>query len=533
MLVSAAIAAVLILANLAMPHRLRLIGVAILLVPQLYLPGLPISIAVLWTVLTCVAGLATRGRSRPTSPLLVILDLLIAITALSLLWALPSGTHLGIVTVCIGVLFLLWLREVMMLARDDPGLLDTMMKWAVPGIAVQAVLVIVFRVSPMLEQRFLASWVGTLTVGPAAEHIFTDSPANVLAESKAGGFFVNGNVASLFGCVAAVLLCVVARRTMRRWPYAFAALSVAGAVCTGSKSAFIIGSGLTLVIIYLPYLRRIPAVLVAVAAVIVVPLALEPATGLIERIAPTFYAAADLSYGTRAQLWSRAVQMFLESPILGTGFGGWAERVGRVGSRTDLPPHNVIVAAWAYSGILAAVLAVVFMVVAIAFGLRVVASQRTIYDRRTAAFALCGITWAFLHGMGDNTALYGDRQSMILIAIAYGYLFAMRWETGHGEIADATAGLAEARTTPPHRRTARRPALEGRRGGPGPLRRAGTHRVVRTATSGMRRRPTRRLPERLDVRGPRLGRWRISPSQRRQRSVPRRGRGVREGADRA
>ena len=91
MLLGAALAVVMVVINLAMPHRLRLIGVAVLLFPQFYIPGFPISLATLWTVLTCAAGLITRGRSRAGSPLVGIFGLFVAVTAFSLLWALPAG----------------------------------------------------------------------------------------------------------------------------------------------------------------------------------------------------------------------------------------------------------------------------------------------------------------------------------------------------------------------------------------------------------------------------------------------------------
>lgn len=451
MLVGVSIGVVLVLANLAMPHRMRLIGVAILLVPQLYLPGLPASVAVLWTLMTCLAGLTARGRARADSPLVVIIGLFIAAIGVSLLWALPSGIDLGLVTVVFGVVFLLWLREVIVLARDDPKLLDTIVLWTVPGVAVQSLLAIIFQVSPEIEERFLRSWLAAITVGPAAQHLYIDVPNNVIAPDKSGGFFVNGNVASLFGGVAALILCVAARRTMNRWLYVFAALSLAGSVFTGSKSVLIIGAGCAIVLLFLPHMRRGPAVLVALPIVLLMPVAFDLLTSFLERVAPTFYTASGSSYGERERLWTRAAQMFQESPLMGLGFGGWVEQVGRIGSRSDLPPHNVLIATWAYSGIVAAVLAVVFMVAAIAFGLRVVAAQPTIRDRRTAAFALCAIIWVFLHGMGDNTALYGDRQGMILVAVAFGYLYAMDRDRQESAeiVSDETRGTAAISVEPP------------------------------------------------------------------------------------
>jgi O-antigen ligase len=430
-LASVGIAVVMLIANLAMPHRMRLIGVAVLLIPQFYLPGLPASLAVLWTVMTCLAGLAARGRSSAGSPLVVILGLLIAVTAVSLLWALPSGMRLGIATVQFGVVFVLWLREMIVVAKDDSELLDAVVLWSVPGLALQSVLSIVFQVNPAIEEQFLRSRLAATTVGPAAAHLYSDLPNNVLDPQKSGGFFVNGNVASLFGGVAALLLCVAARRTMRRWLYAFAALALTGSIFTGSKSALIIGAGCALVILFLPHIRKGSAVVAAISIVLLTPLAFSLLTGVVGNVAPMFYSASGSSYGARERLWSRAAQMFQETPILGPGFGGWVEQIGKVGSRSDIPPHNVLVATWAYSGIVAVVLAVVFIVAAIAFGLRVVAAQTTIRDRRTAAFAVSAIAWTFIHGMGDNTALYGDRQTMILIAVAFGYLYSMMRDRQH------------------------------------------------------------------------------------------------------
>ncbi|MGX9789841.1 O-antigen ligase family protein [Mycobacterium sp. MMS18-G62] len=425
-----------LIANLAMPHRMRLIGVAILLIPQLYLPGLPVSLAVLWTLMTCLTGMTAHGRSRSGSSIVMILGFLIAVTAVSLLWALPSGLRLGVTTVLFGVVFLLWLREMIVVARDESELLDTVVLWSVPGVALQSVLSIAFQINPAIEEQFLRSRLAAITVGPAAAHLYTDLPNNVLDPHKSGGFFVNGNVASLFGGVAALLLCVAARRTMHHWLYAFAALSFAGSIFTGSKSVVFIGAGAALVVMFLPHMRKGSAVLIALSVVLSLPLVFPLLTSVVERIAPTFYANSDFSYGARERLWSRAAQMFQETPILGPGFGGWVEQIGKIGSRSDLPPHNVLVATWAYSGIVAVVLAVVFIVAAIAFGIRVVAAQPTVRDRRNAAFALSAIAWVFIHGMGDNTALYGDRQTMILIAVAFGYLYSMVQDRQQGLVSD-------------------------------------------------------------------------------------------------
>ena len=94
-------------------------------------------------------------------------------------------------------------------------------------------------------------------------------------------------------------------------------------------------------------------------------------------------------------------------------------------NRPDMPPHNFIIAAWANSGFPAALAAAGFIVVTILFCLRVASSQQTRRDRRTAVIALCVVGWVFLHGMADNTYVYGEQRTMFLFALAIGFLYAM------------------------------------------------------------------------------------------------------------
>jgi O-antigen ligase len=424
MLVGAGIAVLMLFANLAMSHRSRLIGVAILLVPQFYIPGFPVSLAVIWIILTCLAGLTARGRSSADSPLVVIAGLFVLMTATSILWAVPTGVYDGTVNVAYGVVFVLWLREVIVLARDEPGTLDTIVSWTGPGVALQALLAIIFQLSPVVESRFLRSPIAVVTMGPKVVNLFTNEQNNVLDPTKSGGFFVNGNVASLFGGVAALLLWVAARRCANRWLYVIAALSIVGAAFTGSKTAASVGVGVGLVILLVPQMLKASAAVVGWSMVLVAPAVFYMATAFLQWFIPTFFTA-DFSLGSRERLWTRAAEVIQDSPILGLGFGGWEEQIGRIGSFAALPPHNYFIAAWVNSGLLAAVLVVAFVVVAIAFGLRAAVAQHTARDRRTAVIALCAMGWVFIHGMADNTAMYGDRQTMILFALTIGYLYAM------------------------------------------------------------------------------------------------------------
>lgn len=454
MLLGMAIAALTVILNVVMPHRVRLIGAALLVVPQIWIPGLPqvelATVAVIWTLTTCLAGLVdARRRPRADSPLVAIMSVFVVVTAVSLTWALPSGIDNGVSAVVRGVVFLLWLREVIVVAREEPGLLNTVAAWMVPGVVVQAVLAIVFRVRPAIEERFLQSELTAVFVGPQAEHLFADMRNNVLYPIKSGGLYVNGNMASLFGAVAGLLLIAAARRTGQRWLYAIAALSFTGALFTGSKTALVLAPVCVIAIIFLPHMLRGWVALVGLWIALLVPVAFSVGTDLLQRYVPQFYAASDASVDGRESLWRAAAQLFLESPFLGLGYGGWTDQMVRFTNRPDLPPHNLLIATWAYSGIVAALVALVFMIAAIAFAARVAAAQSTVRDRRTAVIALCAVAWVFLHGMGDNTTIYGEQRSMILVALAIGFLYAMLPNTQNCvATSDAGNNIASRNLTP-------------------------------------------------------------------------------------
>lgn len=422
---SIVIAVAILVINFLLPHRVRLIGVALLLVPQLYLPGIPVSVAFLWTAMTCLAGLIARGRPRADSAVVVLMLLFLAAVALSFLWALPSGYNDGITITGRGLLFLLWLREVIVLGRSDPGLLDSIVTWMAPGVAVQSALAIIFRLVPAWEEMFLRSQIAPFLVGPSARNLYTFGLNNVLDAEKSGGFFVNGNIAALFGGIASLVLLVAARRTSHRWLYVIAGLAAFGCVFTGSKAGVILLLLCAILITTMPFLVKRSAALVGLSIALVAPLAYFAGLRLLEWLMPAFYARTDYALMGRGALWARAADLFEDSPILGVGFGGWMERVGLINGQVR-PPHNVLIATWAYSGIIALAVAIVFMVAALGLALRVAASQPNLRDCRTAVIALCAISWMFLQSMGENTALYGEPLSMILFGLAFGYLYAMK-----------------------------------------------------------------------------------------------------------
>ncbi|MCK0173780.1 O-antigen ligase [Mycolicibacterium sp. F2034L] len=431
MIVSLAAIAIVFLVAFVVPHRVRLLIAALLVVPQLDTPGLPLTVALLWTILTCVLGLLSRGRSRADSPVLTVASLFVIVSVVSLLWALPSGQEEAYISISRGVVFVLWLREMIVVARDDPEFVDKITLWMVPGIVLQSVLSILFRLNPNLEEQFLRSKVAAITVGPSAEALYIDAPNNVLDPAKAGGFFVNGNVASMFGAIAALVLLTAARRTGRRWVYLVAGLAILGSIATGSKTAIFLAMGCALALLFAPRVSKGGALLGVVLAGVAVVASLSIVDEIVQRVAPDFHSATDVSLDTRTELWAVALRVLSESPFFGLGFGGWAEEVGlslgNAGFRGSVAyaPHNFILDAWVNSGIAAAVLSVVYIGVAVSFGLRVIRQQQSARDARTAMLCLCAALWASIHGLGDNSGAWGDHRTAMVVAMAFAYLYVM------------------------------------------------------------------------------------------------------------
>ncbi len=143
---------------------------------------------------------------------------------------------------------------------------------------------------------------------------------------------------------------------------------------------------------------------------------------LLEKYVPGYADASTESLASRAPMWEFAMRMFKEHLVLGLGFGGWAqtiEQFAALGIET-LPPHNLFIAAWASSG-LPGVAGLLFLAVTILVVLTAIVVKNVgTHLARTTAFALGAWWWVLIHGMGDNTAVYGEAKSMILLAMLLG-----------------------------------------------------------------------------------------------------------------
>ncbi|MCT9001817.1 O-antigen ligase family protein [Microbacterium memoriense] len=325
-------------------------------------------------------------------------------------------------------------REVL---RDSPRDIRYAVLVASPVVVLEAGMILLFRLSPAVEELFLASPIARFVSEPGVDVLFTGGYENVLDPGKSGGMLLNGNTAALLmalcACVYALVGCW--------WPGRKAALLSIAALCsvamlfTGSKSP-------VAMIVVLPLISF--AILIAVRKPLIGVLLTLGAGALavllvvgVRLVKPELLEEATRTIGERAVLWGLVLESVPSRWFSGLGFGNWRERmVDRVVENPQLagdptlrvlPPHNLFAQAWVDSGLIALLLVVVLAVGPL---LTVVASMRAQRSEKVLSLnsarlvvVFAGLAWPLVHGMTDTTLFYGDNHTIpwfaILVAAAY------------------------------------------------------------------------------------------------------------------
>ena len=286
-----------------------------------------------------------------------------------------------------------------------------------PGI-----LIVWFQLSPIAEFEFLRSSLAKYVINPnLLESFFSDSPNNVFDENKAGGFFVNGNVAAAyFGMAGFVALGLW--MAYGKWFYlVFYLVFWSFAVFTGSKSSIVFITLFLLffwVILDSKYKFTIYLFLGILGFTIMIFLA-----GHLN----VFKDELIKTISVRVLIWSHFLNIFIPNFYQGLGFGGWLpsflEYAQSFGMTAAFPPHNLLIATWAESGFLALMLLIVFYCYLIRFSLRLIrASGKEQKGLGVAVFF--SSLWILLHGMGENFGPIGEDHMFVLHAVVLGCSYA-------------------------------------------------------------------------------------------------------------
>ncbi|WP_100343579.1 O-antigen ligase family protein [Compostimonas suwonensis] len=421
-----------------------LLGVAVL---QVFEPIGYISIALLLPIVFAPAILRSSRRAHWNLWVMVLLAVL-AWQLVSVLWAANDGTWAQAVLSTVSlVLCYLAARQVV----ATRGGLTRALVIAAPVILLEIALVVLFRFSPALEALYLRSPIAALFSEPDVELIFSRVPQNVLDPDKAGGFLLNGNIASLLLAAVAFLYGYAYFRSRRRVLLVVAAAGLIGCVATGSKTALVLLILLpSLTLFFLLLLRRSRAAFALLGLVVV---------GFIVTVIVLASAGSPListslrTLGERGQLWALAGKGFLEHPFLGLGYGGWAgylrenaDAVFASGRQfQDLPTHNVIVQAWADAGIPLAVLVVAAATIPIAVVIAELVRRRSQPVLSSSALGLgcllIAIVWFFAHAMADTIGFFGENHTLPYFGVIVAVIYFEREQGARRE--DAVAEAAE------------------------------------------------------------------------------------------
>ncbi|MCP3420921.1 O-antigen ligase family protein [Nocardioides pinisoli] len=344
---------------------------------------------------------------------------LVAASLLAIVWSLDAEQAVIVgarLVMFVGGLLVVW-RALDERVNALSIVADASLLW----VALQSVLTVAFRLDPSVEAAFYASPAMVPLLGSTGLALTGEAANNVIDPEKAGGLIVNGNAASLLLGISAVSL-LAANAVGPRIRFRLVGLTAFAAVFfTGSKTGAVLAVIVPLVVVALRRAARSRSgrrELVVLAPFAAIAAILLPT--VLQRVFPVFSTKSEFSFDTRMRLWGAALDLFRENPILGLGFGGWKPAMERLIGRSDWPPHNVVISAWADAGLVAAALTVAFIAITLGLGLRrLMLVPESPGDLTARCWAWSGMLWVFSHGMGDNTSVYGEPRSLMLAATLF------------------------------------------------------------------------------------------------------------------
>lgn len=313
--------------------------------------------------------------------------------------------------------------------------------------SAHALLTIVFRVAPAIEAAFWSSPFAPFLIEPDTLRGLLNGSIrnNVLDPLKAGGVFINANVAAAFHGVM-VGLIVGAARAWRRLYYWLVPLHVGAIVASGSKGGLLTLIVVTLLVFVATLLIRRDSAqrhrfagigtLLGATAVIGIAVTGATAVGLFSDLEASEFAGLSTSaLEGRVQIWRFAEERLRVSPITGLGFGGWEKEfpvyARAVGLVETFPPHNGFVYLWSQAGVLGLIggLAVVLTLLRLA-----VAAIRQGGVRNAFGIGLLwAVAWILIQMQGENFGVLGEAHIVPVIAFLAGGAIGYQRGNRHGE----------------------------------------------------------------------------------------------------
>ena len=336
----------------------------------------------------------------------------------------------------LGVRYLIYLLPLLLvshalyrLSGEQPDAARRCLRLLLLGSALEAALVIVFRLLPSTEIAFLSHPLARVFVSPnTLDALFESGRNNVLDAAKAGGLFVNANIASSFLGMSAIAAWYVGRLQASATLRAVALLDWLAVFFTGSKAGMLCAVLAPVVLALISVASRRRASPYTVFAVIV-GLALGSVLAMLpysQTLLDHYRADSLATLGTREEIWRFAVQTIRQHPLTGLGFGGWELRFqlhGFIPGATSIPAHNSLVILWLQSG-LPGLLGGVALVVSIYAAFAKILARGGHESQQLAMATAGAFTWYFIQGLGENFGLIGEIHMTPLLGALLGHLCA-------------------------------------------------------------------------------------------------------------
>ena len=351
---------------------------------------------------------------------------LVIVQAASLVWS-PSPM--------LGVRYLIYLlplpfvaHAMYQLTREHPQLAARCLNVLLIGSVLEAALVVVFRVLPSVEMAFLNHPLGQLVVSPnTLQALFDSHNNNVPDPAKAGGVFVNANVAAAYLGVFSVAAWYVSRISGSTLLRAVAIFDWLAVFFTGSKAGLLCALAIPacLAVLGMMSAKRINPMLIAGTAIGGVVVAAVFALPMGNVLVDDYQRDTLATLGGREEMWRAGLTLLQQRPFTGLGFGGWEQRFQVYGFASGVavtaPPHNTFINLWLQSGVFGVLAGLALIVAVYAAVLR--ALRATQVSLHHLAFATAGaFSWCFLQGMGENFGLIGEIHMMPLLGALLGHL---------------------------------------------------------------------------------------------------------------
>jgi hypothetical protein len=387
------------------------------------------SVLCLFILAICLTIAVAKGKCGVDMVSLIYL-LTIGFTLFAVLWS-PDKMLAVRSAIYISLGYGGYLASSNVCARSEAAVVRAITWFVVVG-AVHSIIVIFGKFNSDWKLLFLGSPVAHIFIkSNVLSGFLLDPNNNVIDPFKSGGFFLNANAGAVFSevmfyCAIAIIPFVRVGRIIWCVP----AIHFLAVICSGSKSAMALAFFTpVLAYIYVTAMGhaltygRIVKTVVQVLFAAVVFFAIYEVVSVMD-----IGEDARVNAERRGLLLEFAFNEFLDSPLLGMGFGGWAikfyaygQKLASYGLNGDMPAHNFIVIAWAQGGIALAGMYIINFLIFFKKIHKLVRCGRRV-DSYVGGVFFALMSAILIHSMGDNILVFEEAHTAFPLAVIMGWL---------------------------------------------------------------------------------------------------------------